>query len=251
MPADYAILAPIYSSIGMDAFAEAMTPRLIDFAQRHDWMGRRILDLGCGSGASLEWLTRRNYICTGYDTAPEMLELARNRLEAAGLYHDLQQRDIRESRDDAGTFDLALALDVVNELNSLRDLEAMFNNAHRLLNANRLLIFDMQTIQGLTHAGETGDRIIRNDTNLAVITANRFDYDRQIHERRYIVFRREGEAWGRQEGERVLRGYPAQAISALLQRCGFHTRHVVTPQFEDFELGVSDADRIIFVAEKR
>ncbi len=251
MPADYAVLAPIYSAIGMDAFADAITPRLIDFAQRNDWMGRRIVDVGCGSGASLEWLTRRNYICAGYDTSAAMLELARTRLNSAGLYHDLHERDIRENRAEGNPFDLALALDVVNELNSLRDLEAMFTSVGSLLHANRLLIFDMYTIQGLTKAGSAGDQIIRNENSLTVVTSNHYDYDRQVHDQHYLVFHREGETWQRQEGARVLRGYPAQAISALLQRCGFQTRHVITPQFEEFEPGISSADRIIFVAEKQ
>jgi 2-polyprenyl-3-methyl-5-hydroxy-6-metoxy-1,4-benzoquinol methylase len=118
----------------MDAFAESMTPRLIDFAQRHDWLGRRILDVGCGTGASLEWLTRRNYITAGIDQSAEMLNRSQQRLEAAELHHDLRQQDVRNIGSDLGLMDLVLALDVVNELNGLRDLEAMFNSIQGVLN---------------------------------------------------------------------------------------------------------------------
>jgi SAM-dependent methyltransferase len=233
----------------MARFAEAMTPRLIDFAQRKDWMGRRILDLGCGTGASLEWLTRRNYITIGLDHSPEMLELGRRRLDAAGLYHDLREGDIRSLSDDLNALDLVLALDVVNEMSSLRDLEVMFNNVRRALSPERLFVFDMHTIQGLAEAGTSGEAIAFDDSNLAVITSNHYDFDRQIHECRYLIFHREGDLWHRTEGARILRGYPAQAVASLLQRCGFQTVHVVTTNFEDFEPGVSSAERILFLAE--
>jgi SAM-dependent methyltransferase len=251
LSADYAVLAPIYLATGMADFSEAMTPRLIDFAQRHDWMGRRILDLGCGPGASLEWLTRRNYITIGVDQSAAMLELCRQRLEASGLYHDLREQDARDLSDDLGAMDLVLALDVVNELNSLRDLEALFNSVHRVLNEKRLFIFDLHTIQGLTGAGSTGNQIIRDSASLTVIASNGYDFDRQVHERRYLIFHHENGSWQRAEAMRVLRGYPVQAVAALLQRCGFHIQHVVTPAFDDFDPGISRADRILLLAEKQ
>ncbi len=133
MPGDYALLAPIYAALGMDSFAETMTPRLVDLAHHNDWMGRRILELGSGTGITLEWLTRHNYIVLGLDQSPEMLEIARSRLDSAELHHDIQQYDIRESGLAPGTMDMVLALDVINELNSLRDLESVFSNVYTWL----------------------------------------------------------------------------------------------------------------------
>ncbi|MBZ0302156.1 MAG: class I SAM-dependent methyltransferase [Anaerolineae bacterium] len=250
MPADYAVLAPVYTSLGLADFAEALTPRLIDYAQRNDWMGRRILDAGCGTGASLEWLTRRNYITVGVDLSPEMLTVGTQRLEAAGLYHDLRQGDIRHLGEELEILDLVLALDVVNELNSLRDLEAFFHCAYQVLNPGRWLVFDMHTIQGLSQAAAMGEKLTLNDSHLTVTTTNSYDYDRQILEQRYLIFQRDGDVWMRSEGARMLRGYPAQAIVSLLQRSGFQTKHVITTGFDNFEPGVSSADRIIFLAEK-
>ena len=62
----YAILASMYESIGMADFAQHMTPRLIDYAQRNEWMGRRVLDLGCGTGASVHWLCVNRSIRRAY-----------------------------------------------------------------------------------------------------------------------------------------------------------------------------------------
>jgi hypothetical protein len=145
---------------------------------------------------------------------------------------------------------MILALDVMNELNSLRDLEVIFKDAYRLLDQNKLFMFDMYTIQGLTEHGTGGDSIDYNQNNLAVFSDNQYDYERQIHERHYFVFHRSGDNWQRHEATRILRAFPAQAVATLLQRCGFQSAQVLTLDFEPFEPGVSRADRVIFMAEK-
>ena len=250
MPGDYTLLAPLYTTLGMADFAETMTPRLIDLAHHNDWMGRRILEMGCGTGATIEWLTRHNYLVLGIDNSPDMLALCRQRLDDAELHHDLQQDDIREVELDAGRMDLVLALDVLNELNNLRDLENVIKNAHHSLAEGRLFIFDMHTIQGLTERGALANELVHDDPDLTIVTSNHYDFDRQIHERRYLAFQRDGSGWNRAEGTRVLRGYPAQAVASLLQRCGFQICRVTDIQFNDFEPGVSQAQRIVFLAEK-
>ncbi len=108
----------------------------------------------------------------------------------------------------------------------------------------------MHTIQGLTESGTTGDEIVHNSANLVVVTRNTYDFDRQIYERHYMVFHSDGSAWTRSEGSRTLRGYPTQAVTSLLQRSGFEIRRVTDIDFEDFEPGVSQAQRIIIMAEK-
>jgi len=249
--ADYALLAPIYAALSMDNFAATMTSRLIDLAHQNEWMGRRILEMGCGTGVTLEWLTRHNYIVRGLDQSPEMLAIARQRLEDANLHHDLQEQDVRETDLTPGTMDLVIALDFINELNSLRDLETVFSNAHNTLVDGRLFVFDMHTIQGLTERGLTSHEIVHDSPELVVVTSNNYDFDRQIHERQYMVFQQNGSAWNRAEGTRTLRGYPTQAVATLLQRCGFELRRVTDGNLNDFEPGVSQAQRVVFLAQKQ
>jgi SAM-dependent methyltransferase len=252
VPADYAVLAPIYNQIGMARFAETMTPRLIDYAQQRDWLGRRILDLGCGTGASFQWLSRYGYMMTGVDNAPQMLDIARQSLDNTGISLKWQQKDIRELDESVGTVDMALALDVINEMDALRDLEAVFKGAHRALGSNKLFIFDMYTIEGLTQAGLSSDSMVYDDqSSLAVFVHNEYDYERQMQTRHYSIFQRDGEAWRRQEATRILRAFPVQAVATLLQRSGFSIMAVLNPNFETFEPGVSRAPRVIFIAEKQ
>ena len=73
MPADYATLAPLYDKLKMAQFAEVYTPQLINYAHQHDWLGRQIIEIGCGTGASVRWLGTHGYNITGVDVSAEML----------------------------------------------------------------------------------------------------------------------------------------------------------------------------------
>ena len=252
MPVDYAILAPIYNEIGMARFAEVMTPRLIEYAQQRDWLGRRILDLGCGTGASFQWLSRYGYMMTGVDNSPHMLEIARQSLDQPGFSLKWHQRDIRELDESVGAADMGLALDVMNELDTLRDLEAVFKGVHRTLGSNKLFIFDMYTIEGLTQAGLSSDSMVHDDkAKLTVFARNEYDYERQMQTRQYMIFQRDGEVWQRHETTRILRAFPVQAVATLLQRSGYSNISVLNLNLETFESGVSHAPRVIFIAEKQ
>lgn len=252
VPADYAVLAPIYNQIGMARFAELMTPRLIDFAQQRDWLGRRILDLGCGTGGSIQWLSRYSYNVTGLDSSAEMLDMARKSFDNPGLSLKWQQRDMRELDESVGQMDMVLALDVMNEMDALRDLEAVIKGVQRVLLANKLFIFDMYTIEGLTHEGLSSDSMIFDDkTGLTVFAHDEFDFERQMQTRQFTIFRRNGDAWQRSDVARVLRAFPVQAVATLLQRSGFKIMSVLNLSLEVFEPGVSRAPRVIFVAEKQ
>lgn len=252
MPGDYAVLAPIYDVTGMADYARRITPHLMDYAQHIDWLGRRILVLGCGTGASIEYLSNYPYAITGVDNSPEMLALARGRLSDPGLNIKWKQQDIRELGGQLTAADLVLALNVFNEVNSLRDLETAFNGVQKSLESGKLFLFDMATVQGLTEDGLTGHRLLYNDPqNLTVFTINDYDYERQMQTIQYLIFRQKGQLWERSEAKRILRAFPTQAIASLLQRSGFNMRAILNGDLEPYEPNSSRATRVVFVAEKQ
>jgi SAM-dependent methyltransferase len=235
----------------MGEYTRIITPRLMDYAQRNDWLGRRIFVLGCGTGTAIEYLTQYpSYNISGIDLAPEMLDIAKRKLSDVSVRWS--QQDIRELGPSLGSADLILAVNVINELNSLRDLEAVFMGAARVLESGKLLIFDMQTLQGLTEEGVRGDRMLYNDgRSLTVFSSSEYDYERQMQSLQYFIFQRAGEHWTRNEAKVVLRAFPAQAVASLLVRAGFTMKAIMSPNFEPYEPGTSRGTRIIFVAEKQ
>jgi SAM-dependent methyltransferase len=247
MSVDYRILSSIQAHIHLGDFAQHMTAHLIDFAQRDHWMGRQILDLGCGSGESIRWLTQHGYIVTGVDQSQEMLDIART------ATHDTNVRWIRaDIRSVPGVkdMDLILALDVMHEFSSLQELQEALQSANRMLNSGKLLIFDLYTIEGLVKRSSDDITLEYDQDGITIFAQNQFDYERQIQRRDYMIFRQQGNNWQRQDTSRVLRAYPIQGITALAQRCGFEVLHVLTTELKPYNPG-DGASRIICMARKK
>jgi SAM-dependent methyltransferase len=251
MPGDYDVLATIHSTLNLGAYARTMTPHLIDTLQRNQWMGRQILDIGCGAGESLTWLAQHGYIVTGLDRSAAMLALARKNLAAGNVDARLIESDIR-SAGNLGEYDLALALDVMNEFNSLRELEETFRRVHQILKEDKLFAFDLRTIEGLIQLSllSDGDALLQDQGGLTIFTQDEFDYERQIQRRKYHIFRQTDDHWQRSIASRTQRAYPIQAITALLQRTGFEVDHVLNEQLQSHTMGES-ATRVIIVGRKR
>lgn len=248
MPADYSILAPIYDALGMGNFANSMIQRLVDFAQRNGWVGRQITDIGCGTGAGLEWLLRHQKQVVGIDNAPQMLAIAQQTYKQYTSFQAVQQ-DIRALTGSANT-DMVMALDVLHEMESTKDLEAVFKGVHALLHSERWFIFDMYTIEGLVKLAEQ-DTLAYDTPELSIFQQNQYDYERQMHSRRYLIFRKHNAEWHKQDATRVLRSYPVQALTALVQRSGFNVLHVLNPDLSRYEPGKPNTLRVIIMAEKR
>ena len=250
MSDDYAVLAPLYEPLGMAAFAEALTPHLIDYAQSHDWIGRRVVDLGCGTGASVRWLANHGYNVTGIDLSPAMLKLAEQLITSSGsgISYQLYEGDIRALAD-LHDIDLVFALDVLNELNSLRDLEGVFTALAHVLAPDKLFIFDLHTISGLAAANLASANIIETD-DFTVYLARQFDYERQAATDSYSIFQRNDSGWQRHHTRRTLRGFPVQVVIALLQRAGFGIMTLTNARLEPLNSAEVSEPRVILFARR-
>ncbi len=248
MSDDYALLAPIYKQLGLADFAEAVTPQVINFAQSGDWVGRRIVDLGCGTGASVRWFASHGYNVTGIDLSPSMLKVAQELLSGNGLAFQLYEGDARALKD-LHDIDLFIAFDLLNEMNNLRDLEGLFSSVAALLAPDKLFVFDLQTIEGLAE-GHGLSSIACDSDELTVLVTHQFDFDRQASTDDYLIFQHNGSAWERQHTTRSVRGFPVQVVAALLQRAGFGIMTVMNSRFETIDPATIHGQRVIFFARK-
>lgn len=250
MPSDYHILANIHEEIHISGFAKQMTGRLLDYAQRNNWMGRQITDIGCGTGESLIWLAQHGYIVTGIDQSSEMLAVVRSMLAMNGLSARTVQGNFLKSQDSSEQ-DMVLALNTLNELNNIRELERAFQSVHRMLKQGKWFIFDVYTIEGLVQRNQDGYMLEHDNDGLTIFVGNRFDYEKSIQYRDYVIFRDAGNSqWQREEAVREMRAYPIQGVTALVQRSGFDIQHVLNVDFSDHRPSDSTS-RVIVMATKR
>jgi SAM-dependent methyltransferase len=249
MPADYQILADVYDTLGMGEFARTMTPRLLDFAQRGGWLGRQIIDLGCGTGVGLHWLAKHSYITTGVDNSPEMLRLAKANFLADQLPGTWLEQDMRELNRPSSA-DMVMALNVFNEFNNIQELQTIFEKVHATLKAGKWFIFDVYTVEGLFSLAQA-DRIEVNTDELTILTQNQFDHDLRVQTRNFLIFRSTENGWQRQNATRTLWASPVPAVRGLLQRAGFNVLHLLTTDFNRYEPGKPGTNRVIIMAQKR
>lgn len=257
----YSGLAAIYDQAGFAAYVAEHVPRYIRYAQSRDWAGRRILDLGCGTGVSTWWLSGQGFRTFGIDRSAEMLAQAEAKehelVENGAEIYDpptFVNMDIRRLESPAGEVDMVLAAGgVLNAIQSLRDVEDVFAHAYHALGANRWFVFDMLTIKGLAEdLGQRDEVVYDNGQDLLVMVRNRFSYETLGSTRHYTILHQEDgrAAWQRQDEIHHERSYPAQGIAALLERIGFRVMSILTPDMTPYDHHASQHARAVFFAQK-
>jgi cyclopropane fatty-acyl-phospholipid synthase-like methyltransferase len=255
----YSALAVIYNQAGLAEYARQSVTRYLNFALSLDWAGRRILDVGCGIGVSTWMLATQGFHVAGLDNSAPMLAQAQQTpadLTDSSLVADAPtfvQADMRQFESPIGSVDLALAIGgVMNAISSLRELEHTFAQINRALEADKLFIFDMRTIRGLaSNLGDCETVTYDNQHNLTLIIRNRFSYETLSNTRHYMIWQQQGLKWDRADEIHIERGYPTQAVVAMLQRTGFETVATLTPDMEPFDIQDDPHGRVIFVAQRQ
>jgi SAM-dependent methyltransferase len=140
----YEAIAPVYDDFTAHHDYELWLGNLLPKARRHGLRGRRLLDVGCGTGKSFLPMLERGWEVTACDISPSMLELARAK---AGGAAELFVADMRELPV-FGEFDLVWALDdAVNYLLSGKELREALSGMRANLAPGGLLMFDVNTLQ--------------------------------------------------------------------------------------------------------
>jgi SAM-dependent methyltransferase len=140
----YEAMAPVYDAFTGHYESEEWIADLVKLLKRHGLSGRRLLDVGCGTGTSFLPMLARGWEVTGCDISPAMLEHAR---EKAGEEVQLMIADMLDLPE-LGDFDLVWALDdAINYLLSPEELARALAGMRANLAPTGLLLFDVNELQ--------------------------------------------------------------------------------------------------------
>jgi SAM-dependent methyltransferase len=149
----YEAMAPVYDDFTAHHDCETWIADLLGMLQRHDLQGKRLLDVGCGTGNSFLPMLPRGWKVAACDLSPAMLDRAREKADGAVRFAVANMLELPKF----GEFDLVWALDdAVNYLLSQGELELALRGMRTNLSPTGLLLFDVNTLQAYrTFGAET------------------------------------------------------------------------------------------------
>jgi SAM-dependent methyltransferase len=140
----YEAMAPVYDDFTAHYESDEWIADLVKALERRDLQGKRLLDVGCGTGKSFMPMLAQGWEVTACDISPAMLDLAR---EKAGDAVQLALADMLDLPE-FGAFDLVWALDdAINYLLSPAELERALAGMRANLAPSGLLLFDVNELQ--------------------------------------------------------------------------------------------------------
>ena len=235
-----------------DALAEHYDQLLASHRQRilelvtaaidqHCPRARRVLDVGCGTGALAEQLVRRRLEVVALDPSPAMLRVARRRLRPWSSQVTLSRGALGDSP--LPPVDAVVAtFEVVNHLRSIAELDRFLRRARRALAGGGVLWFDASTVAWFRTMWRSGPRELAAGT-----TRSRWSPTYDGRRRRGLL---RVELWP-QDARRPLtdriemRPFEIATVRAALARTGL--RLVATEPLQGVRLGPRTG-RVAYVA---
>lgn len=141
----YEAIAPVYDDFTAHHDYDLWLGQLLALAEMHGLgEGRRLLDVGCGTGKSFIPMLAKGWQVTACDVSPAMVELAKQKVGDAAEVLVADMRELPRF----GEFDLVWCLD--DAVNYLLDPDELGRALHGLranLGPGGLLIFDVNAIK--------------------------------------------------------------------------------------------------------
>lgn len=139
----YEAFAPAYDAFTVELDYEPWLVEVLPRLEQHGLSGKRLLDVGCGTGESLLPMLKRGWHAIGCDISPAMIEIARGKVDERVR---LEVADMRKLPT-FGVFDLVWSLnDSVNYLADRAELQAALGGMRSNLREHGLLVFDLNTL---------------------------------------------------------------------------------------------------------
>lgn len=215
----FARCAPFYDCLTAHHDYEDVADMVEELLHRHGRPGRRMLDLACGTGKSFLPFARRGYEVTASDISPEMLELARAKVNGST---ELIEADMR-SLPHLGEFDFVTCLDEpINYLLEPVEVARTFASVARNLRSGGLFLFDLNTLH-LFRTSLARDECYEQEGWLFVWRGHGSDSTAPGGCSGFTIeafSKRPEGGWTRLSNQHLQRHYPADEVPALLARAG-------------------------------
>ena len=185
-----------------------------------------VLDLGCGTGAMTEILSRAGYDMIGVDNSVDMLEAALEKKEISGSDILYLLQDMREF-ELYGTVRAAVSVcDSVNYITEPEELLQVFRLVNNYLDPGGIFLFDLNTLY--KYEKILGESVIaENRDEGSFIWENWYDPEDRINEYDLTLFiREEKDLYRKYQETHFQRAYSIEEIRGLLCDAGMSLEEI-------------------------
>lgn len=242
----YTKFASIYdelmTEIPYDLYAE-----LIELAG-NGLVGKKILDIGCGTGLLSVKLAKKGGIVTGVDLSEDMLFAATERAQSLSLPITFSEQRM-EQLEGFSAYDIAvIAIDSLNYVIDEKDVRKTLENAYNALVVGGVLLFDV-------HSTFKMDVIFMespftyDDGRIAYIwETEQGDKEHSVYSELAFFIRNEGEYYSRFDEVHYQRTFPVHKYIDMLTSIGFSIERIFA-DWED-EPPHAESERVFFQVRK-
>lgn len=251
----YQALAAVYDLLMEDIDYQQWADYIHSLLEEQHCPGKRLLDLGCGTGSITMLLAQKGYCITAVDLSADMLAQARRKNQTLNLPIRWEQQDMTELflEDDGGepsVFDGVIAtFDAVNYITDAEQLQHLLQSLEFMMADDGILIFDIQTPYKLREY--LGDNIFTlHHPQVEYMWENHFDQEEQICQMDITFFlKQENGLYQRVTESHREKAYELDLLRVWLDLYGFE---VIAVYGELSRQPVGEQDhRAVFVARHR
>ena len=176
------------------------------------------LDCGCGTGTLICELFSRGFNCTGVDMSPEMLNIAREKIENSGYEPHLVCQTLQDI-DLYGAYHIAFcSLDTVNHILYKRDLKTFFKKLYNFIEPGGFFVFDVKTSAAFKKT--VGMQTFEHDDGSVAMINGSFSSDIAYYAISVFEARSDG-LFEKYESEIEERFYSVDSLKSMLVSSGF------------------------------
>lgn len=141
-------IAPYYDILMQNIDYKGWVEYFIKICELFNVYPKKILDIACGTGNEIFYLSEMGFDVTGIDISEKMLEIAKEKLKdkknVRFLKMDMRELNLNEKYDAVFSF-----FDSMNYILNIDDMEKCFKGVYNVLKNGGIFIFDMNTYYSL------------------------------------------------------------------------------------------------------
>lgn len=246
MSKSYAEFAQVYDELMADIPYDTYVD-LISLAA-NGISGKKILDIGCGTGLLSAKLAKLGGNVTGIDISPDMLEVAKERANSLNLPISLHEQSMQQLSG-FNSFDIAvIPIDSLNYVIQQDEVKQTFRNVHEALAAGGLLLFDVHSTFK-TDVIFMESPFVFDDGRIAYIwQTEQGEAPHSVYSELSFFVNLENDLYKRFDEVHIQRTFPVQQYVDMLIEAGFKIERI----FADWQDEAPDeeSERIFFQVRK-